>query len=68
MKITYDEIAESGYLQVTQKPVVKTVEVSKKVLCDLDNEGNLCGFELLHLSPQEFKSVSDSVLESEGVI
>lgn len=67
MKVTYDPAAQSGYLQITQKPVAKTVEVSESVLCDVDKEGKLCGFELLHISSKEFKSVSKGVTESQFV-
>jgi uncharacterized protein YuzE len=50
MKVTYDSDADAMYIYLNEREVVRTVQVSDRVLVDLDDEGNLRGVEVLFVS------------------
>ena len=50
MKITYDSDADAMYIYLNEREVARTVQVSDRVLVDLDDEGNLRGVEILFVS------------------
>ena len=50
MKITYDSDADAMYIYLNEREVARTVQVSDRVLVDLDDEGNLRGVEVLFVS------------------
>lgn len=52
MKINYDRIADAVYFKVQNDCVFKTVEVTEKILVDVDSAGNILGIELLDASSQ----------------
>ena len=67
MTLTYDSETSCGYLKVSAHKVDKTVEVSERVVCDLDKEGMLCGIEFINVSQSELDSFVKPVNISEGV-
>lgn len=50
MRVTYDQDADAMYIYLTERPVMKTVPVSGRVMVDLDEDGNLRGVEMLFAS------------------
>jgi uncharacterized protein YuzE len=50
MKVTYDRDADAMYIYLNEREVARTVQVSDRVLVDLDDEGNLRGVEVLFVS------------------
>jgi uncharacterized protein YuzE len=50
MKVTYDSDADAMYIYLNEREVDRTVQVSDRVLVDLDDEGNLRGVEVLFVS------------------
>jgi len=50
MKVTYDSDADAMYIYLNEREVARTVQVSDRVLVDLDDEGNLRGVEVLSVS------------------
>jgi len=50
MKVTYDSDADAMYIYLNEREVARTVQVSDRVLVDLDDEGNLRGVEVLFVS------------------
>ena len=50
MKVTYDSDADAMYIYLNEREVARTVQVSDRVLVDLDDEGNLRGVEILFVS------------------
>jgi len=55
MKFTYDQEADAFYARFApdSTPVVETKEVAPNVNIDLDEYGNLVGFEVLHVRIRE---------------
>lgn len=68
MKITYDSTAQSGYIQVLDGVVEKTVPVSENVVCDLDDQGMLCGIEFLNITVEKLKDVAANFQKSEFIL
>ena len=55
MKLTYDQEADAFYARFAPDgtPIVETKEVAPNVNIDLDERGNLVGFEVLHVRLRE---------------
>jgi len=55
MKFTYDQEADAFYARFAPEgtPVVETKEVAPNVNIDLDDRGDLVGFEVLHVRLRE---------------
>lgn len=55
MKFTYDQDADAFYARFAPDgtPIVETKEVAPNVNIDLDERGNLVGFEVLHVRLRE---------------
>ncbi|MBO0711834.1 MAG: DUF2283 domain-containing protein [Acetobacteraceae bacterium] len=55
MKVTYDQEADAFYARFAPDgtPIVETTEVAPNVNIDLDERGNLVGFEVLHVRLRE---------------
>ncbi len=52
MKITYDKIADAMYIYLNKAKVFKTVQITDRLLIDVDNDGNVIGIEILDASDQ----------------
>ncbi len=50
MRVSYDEQADAVYCYVSDREVVRTIQVSHDVLLDLDSDQNLRGISLLSAS------------------
>ena len=50
MRITYDEEADAMYIYLSEREVARTVQVSSRVIVDLDSDDNLRGVEILFAS------------------
>lgn len=55
MKVTYDQDADAFYARFApdSTAIVETREVAPNVNIDLDERGNLVGFEVLHVRLRE---------------
>ncbi len=60
----YDTIAQSGYIKFSHKPVVQTREVTTNILCDLDQNGQLVGIEIIDCLPADLEKVTIALDES----
>lgn len=49
IKITVDQSVEAGYIELSDRPVVETVELGNGVLVDLDDMRVVVGIEVLNL-------------------
>ena len=63
MKIEYDQKADALYMAVRQRKYVqRSREIEPGVIVDLDDKGQVIGFEVLSVSkrykPSEFKQVT----------
>lgn len=60
MKLTYDQEADAFYARFARDgtPIVETKEVAPNVNIDLDERGNLVGFEVLHVRLREQRQVN----------
>ena len=47
MKISYDKIADAMYLNLRKDKISKTVEITNRLLADVDKKGNVIGIEML---------------------
>jgi uncharacterized protein YuzE len=52
MKITYDKIADAMYLYFHKSKVTKTIELSDRLIVDVDKLGRIIGLEVLDASKQ----------------
>jgi uncharacterized protein YuzE len=50
MKLNYDKITDSLYIELSEKPSVDSNEVSKGVVLDFDERGILVGIDMQHAS------------------
>lgn len=50
MKTEYDKQANAVYLKITNEKVVKTIEIDKNTMLDLDENENAVGIEILNAS------------------
>jgi excisionase family DNA binding protein len=50
MNITFDRKADSGYIKLSRKKIVKTIPVSDYCNVDIDTQGGVVGIELLFIS------------------
>ena len=68
MKIEYDAQADALYIQLRDGEVVETVESSKYVYVDLDEEGQPLGIEILfvkrHLALSDLTSITFNIFEA----
>ena len=52
MKITYDKIADAMYIYLNKTKVFKTVQITDRLLVDVDKAGKVLGIEILDASDQ----------------
>lgn len=53
MKIQYDKIADAMYVYLGfKKKIARTIEISDRLLVDVDKKGNVIGIEMLNISAQ----------------
>ncbi|EIC31037.1 MULTISPECIES: DUF2283 domain-containing protein [Methylomicrobium] len=50
MKLSIDEAADALHLQLVDSDVIESEEVAPGVIMDYDNNGEVVGIEILHLS------------------
>lgn len=50
MNITFDRKADSGYIKISRKKIIKTIPVSDYCNVDVDAHGGVVGIELLFIS------------------
>jgi excisionase family DNA binding protein len=50
MNITFDRKADSGYIKLSRKKILKTISVSDYCNVDIDEQGGIVGIELLFIS------------------
>lgn len=48
MKIKYFEDTDTAFIQMVDRPVVETREVSENILIDVDEKGNLVSMTIEH--------------------
>ncbi|NTW51490.1 MAG: DUF2283 domain-containing protein [Chlorobiaceae bacterium] len=48
MKIKYFEDTDTAFIQMVDRPVVETREVSENILIDVDDKGNLVSMTIEH--------------------
>ena len=53
MKITFDKIANAGYIKISNNKINKTVSVSDYCNVDIDKDGGVVGIELLFVNQYE---------------
>lgn len=62
MKIEYDKIADSMYMFLSKKEIVKTVPINESIILDIDAQGSLVGIELIGVSSQiSKKALQESI-------
>jgi uncharacterized protein YuzE len=66
MKIEYDPQADALYIQLRKGKIAETVETSKYVYTDVDEEGRPLGIEILflkrYLAPEDLTSLTFNLL------
>lgn len=66
MKIEYDPQADALYIQLREGKIAETLETSKYIYTDVDEEGRPLGVEILfvkrHLAPEDLTSVTFNLL------
>ncbi len=50
MKLKVDEQADALYLSLSDKPALHSEEISPGLILDYDEQGQVIGIEMLHLS------------------
>ena len=50
MKISYDEMADAGYVKISNNKITETVCVSEYCNIDLAKDGSMVGIELLFIT------------------
>jgi uncharacterized protein YuzE len=65
MKINYDKIADSIYINIQKGKITKTQKVNENMVVDLDRDGGVIGVEFLSASSfnSTTKTLEESVLE-----
>jgi uncharacterized protein YuzE len=62
MRIDYDPQADALYIQLREGEIAETVEISKYIYADVDQEGQPLGIEILfvkqHLASEDLASVT----------
>ncbi len=48
MKVKYFEDTDTAYVELLDKPVFETREISENILIDVDEKGNLVGMTIEH--------------------
>jgi uncharacterized protein YuzE len=48
MKVKYFEDTDTAYVQLLEKPVAETLEISENILIDVDDKGNLVSMTIEH--------------------
>jgi uncharacterized protein YuzE len=64
MNIDYDNIANALYIRLRKAGVAKTVELSDRLIADLDKDGNVLGIEMLNVSQQLKKKSIPSFVQN----
>jgi uncharacterized protein YuzE len=66
MKIEYDPQADALYIQLCEGKIAETVETSKYIYTDVDEEGRPLGIEILfvkrYLAPEDLASFTFNLL------
>jgi uncharacterized protein YuzE len=52
MNISHDKDANALYITLRKAPAASTVELSERLLADIDVDGNVIGIEMLNVSRQ----------------
>ncbi len=58
---SYDNIAQSGYIRFSRKSVAQTKEITNNVLCDLDQDGQLVGIEMIGCIPTDLEKMTMTI-------
>lgn len=53
MTIQLDRVADAVYMKLTDSKITKTVEVTDRLIMDLDEKGDTVGIEILDASSQQ---------------
>jgi uncharacterized protein YuzE len=64
LKQTFDTVAHAMYLQVSEAPVMSTVEVTSRIYIDLDEDGRPVGAELLGVESQSPFTIPQALLDA----
>jgi uncharacterized protein YuzE len=64
MKSKYDAQAGCGYVSISGRPVVSSIVVNEKTVCDLDANGLVSGIEVIGVSESEFNAVIRNISAS----
>lgn len=67
MIYSHDKTAQAGYLKFSDEMVKKTIPVSDTINCDLDEQGMLCGIEVLNIGKEALLQWSKSLKKSEFI-
>ena len=55
---SYDDIAQSGYIRFSRKSVAQTKEITSSILCDLDQNEQLVGIEMIDCIPADLEKMT----------
>ena len=58
---SYDNIAQSGYIRFSRKSVTQTKEITTSILCDLDQDGQLVGIEMIDCIPADLEKMTMTI-------
>lgn len=58
---SYDDIARSGYIRFSRKSVSQTKEITDNILCDLDQDGQLVGIEMIDCIPADLEKMTMTI-------
>jgi uncharacterized protein YuzE len=50
VRVDYDKIADSVYFKLKGEKVAESVEISEGIVIDYDEQGEICGIEVLAFS------------------
>ena len=64
LKQTFDTVAHAMYLQVSEAPVMSTVEVTSRIYIDLDKDRRPVGAELLGVESQVPITIPQALLDA----
>ena len=58
---SYDDMAQSGYIRFSRKSVAQTKEITSSILCDLDQDGQLVGIEIIDCIPADLEKMTMTI-------
>lgn len=58
---SYDTVAESGYIRFSRNPVAQTKEITTNIVCDLDQDGQLVGIEMIDCIPTDLEKMTMTI-------